>query len=61
MIYAQASIEMKRKAAKKLKEHESSVFKGDAAFKYDDDETIKKLSGLKNADILRGNLLAIAK
>ena len=47
LIYAQASIEMKRKAAEKLKEHESSVFKGDAAFKYDDDETIKKLSGLK--------------
>lgn len=46
LIYAQASIEMKRKAAEKLKGHESSVFKGDAAFKYDD-ETIKKLSGLK--------------
>ena len=47
LIYAQASIEMKRKASEKLKAHESSVFKGDVTFKYDDDEMIKKLSGLK--------------
>lgn len=47
-IYAQATIEMKRKAVKKLEDNENSVFKDDITFKYiDDDEIIKKLSGLK--------------
>lgn len=46
-IYAQASIEMKRKALEKLAEGDSSIFKGDVAFKYTDEETLKKLSGLK--------------
>jgi site-specific recombinase XerD len=47
-IYAQASIEMKRKAAEKLAGSEKSVFVGDVAFKYaNDDDVLKKLSGLK--------------
>lgn len=46
-IYAQASIEMKRKASEKLAESDSAIFKGDVAFKYTDDEVLKKLSGLK--------------
>lgn len=46
-IYAQASIEMKRKASEKLAESDSIIFKGDVAFKYTDDEVLKKLSGLK--------------
>ena len=47
-IYAQATMEMKRKAAEKLADNEKSVFKDDVTFKYaDDDEIIKKLSGLK--------------
>lgn len=47
-IYAQATMEMKRKAVKKLEDNENSVFKDDVTFKYaDDDEIIKKLSGLK--------------
>lgn len=47
-IYAQATIEMKRKASEKLAENENSVFKDDVTFKYaDDDEILKKLSGLK--------------
>jgi len=41
-------MEMKRKAAKKLEDSENSVFKNDVTFKYaDDDEILKKLSGLK--------------
>lgn len=47
-IYARATDEMKRHAQRKLGENESSVFKEDVTFKYaDDDEIIKKLSGLK--------------
>lgn len=47
-IYAQATMDMKRKAAKKLEDNENSVFKDDVKFKYtDDDEIIRKLSGLK--------------
>lgn len=47
-IYAQATIEMKRDAAKKLGENEKSVFKEDVSFKYADDvEVLKILSGLK--------------
>jgi len=47
-IYAQASIEMKRKAAKKLAASEKSVFAGDVVFKYaNDDDVLKKLSGLR--------------
>jgi site-specific recombinase XerD len=47
-IYAQASIEMKRKAAEKLAESDKSVFNGDITFKYaNDDEVLRKLSGLK--------------
>lgn len=48
LIYAQATIEMKRKASEKLAENENSFFKNDVTFKYaDDDEILKKLSGLK--------------
>jgi len=47
-IYAHATIDMKRKAADKLGNNEKSVFKNDITFKYaDDDEVLKKLSGLK--------------
>ena len=47
-IYAQATIEMKRKAVEKLAENEKSVFKNDVTFKYaDDDEIFRKLTGLK--------------
>lgn len=47
-IYAQASIDMKREASKKLAESDSGILQGDVAFKYaEDDEIIKKLSGLK--------------
>lgn len=47
-IYAQASIEMKRKASEKLTESDTSILKGNVAFKYaDDDEMLRKLSGLK--------------
>lgn len=47
-IYARATDEMKRQAQRKLGENENSVFKEDIAFKYaDDEETLKKLSGLK--------------
>jgi site-specific recombinase XerD len=46
-IYAQASIEMKRKAAEKLAESKGSVFGGDVTFKYaNDDEALKRLCGL---------------
>ena len=46
-IYAQASIEMKRKAAEKLAESDKSVFNGDITFKYaNDDEVLSRLSGL---------------
>ena len=47
-VYARATVDMKRKAASKLAANESSVFKGDVAFKYsNDEETLKKLCGLK--------------
>lgn len=47
-VYARATDEMKRQAQRKLNQSEGSVFKDDVAFKYaDDDETLKKLSGLK--------------
>ena len=47
-IYAQASIEMKRRASEKLAESDDSIIKGDVAFKYaDDEEMLRKLSGLK--------------
>jgi site-specific recombinase XerD len=47
-IYARATDEMKRQAQRKLEENENSVFKDDIAFKYaDDEETLKRLSGLK--------------
>lgn len=47
-IYARATDEMKRQAQRKLGENEHSVLKEDIAFKYaDNDEIIKKLSGLK--------------
>lgn len=47
-IYARATDEMKRDAQRKLGESENSVFKKDKTFKYaDNDEVIKKLSGLK--------------
>jgi integrase/recombinase XerD len=47
-IYAQATVDMKRKAAEKLANDEKSVFKNNVTFKYADDEDIlKKLSGLK--------------
>lgn len=47
-IYAQASIEMKRRASEKLSKSDASMLKGDIAFKYaDDDEVLKRLSGLK--------------
>jgi site-specific recombinase XerD len=47
-IYAQASIDMKRKAVEKLAESDESVFSGDVTFKYaNDDDVIKRLSGLQ--------------
>jgi site-specific recombinase XerD len=47
-MYAQATMEMKRKAAEKLANDEHSVFKDDVTFKYADaDEVLRKLSGLK--------------
>ena len=47
-IYAQATVDMKRKAAQKLGEDAKSVFKEDLAFKYaDNDEVLKILCGLK--------------
>lgn len=47
-IYAQATVDMKRKAAEKLGENAKSVFKDDVAFKYaDDDDVLKILCGLK--------------
>ena len=47
-IYAMATDEMKRQAHEKLEESQGSVFKDEVAFKYaDDEETLKKLSGLK--------------
>lgn len=47
-IYARATDEMKRQAQRKLEGNENSVFKENIAFKYaDDEETLKKLSGLK--------------
>jgi len=47
-IYAHATIDMKRKAADKLRNNGQSVFKNDVTFKYaDDEEILKKLSGLK--------------
>lgn len=48
IYYAQASLEMKRKAASKLADDDKSVFREDITFKYaDDEEILKKLSGLK--------------
>ena len=47
-IYASATTEMKRKAVEKLSNNEKSVFNNDVTFKYaDDDEVLKRLSGLK--------------
>lgn len=47
-IYAQATIEMKRKAAKTLGESPASVFRENTVFKYaDNDEALKILCGLK--------------
>ena len=47
-VYARATVEMKRKAAAKLSEGENSVFKGDVAFKYaNDEDKLRKLCGLK--------------
>ena len=47
-VYARATVEMKRKAAAKLTEDENSVFKGDVAFKYaNDEDKLRKLCGLK--------------
>jgi hypothetical protein len=47
-IYARATDEMKRQAQRKLEKNEDSVFKDNVTFKYtDDEETLKKLSGLK--------------
>lgn len=47
-IYARATDEMKRQAQRKLAENGDSVFKDDVTFKYaDDDETLRRLSGLK--------------
>ena len=37
-IYAQATMEIKRKVAKKLEDNESSMFKDDMTFKYADDD-----------------------
>jgi len=46
-VYAQATVDMKRKATEKLGEDAKSVFKEDVAFKYsDDDEVLKILCGL---------------
>ena len=47
-IYARATDEMKRQAQRKLEKNEDSVFKDNVTFKYaDDEEILKKLSGLK--------------
>ena len=45
---ARATDEMKRQAQRKLEENEDPVFKDNVTFKYaDDEEILKKLSGLK--------------
>lgn len=47
-FYAKVTEEMKREALHKLSDSDSSVFKGDVAFKYaDDEDVIKRLCGLK--------------
>lgn len=46
LIYARATTEMKRKAIEKISNKDNSVFKNDEAFKYSDDDIIKKLYGL---------------
>lgn len=47
-IYAKATMEMKRKAAEKLNDNPSGVFKNDVSFKYaNDTEALRKLCGLK--------------
>ena len=47
-IYARVTERMKREALTKLSESGTSVFKGDAAFKYaDDEEVLRTLCGLK--------------
>jgi len=47
-IYARATDEMKRLAQGKLVENGDSVFNDEVTFKYaDDDETLRRLSGLK--------------
>jgi len=47
-IYARATDDMKRQAQRKLEENGDSVFKDYVTFKYaDDDETLRRLSGLK--------------
>jgi len=48
MIYASATIKMKRKAVQKLSLDEKSVFKNNVPFKYaNNDEILKRLCGLK--------------
>ena len=48
IYYAKATDEMKRQAQRKLEENQDFVFKDNVTFKYaDDEETLKKLSGLK--------------
>lgn len=45
-IYAQTTIEMKRKAVEELAENEKSVFKNDVTFKYaENDQILRKLTG----------------
>ena len=47
LIYANATIEMKRAAVEKISSKENSVFRDDETFKYkDDDDIIKQLYGL---------------
>lgn len=47
LYYAQATLDMKRAAADKLEKHLNFIL-GDLQFEYDDDEqTLKKLYGLK--------------
>ncbi len=47
-IYAQSTVEMKRKAVDKLANGEKSVFDNDVTFKYaNGDEILRKLCGLK--------------
>ena len=60
-IYARATDEMKRQVQRKLEENKDSVFKDNGILKQaDDEEALKKLSGLNNnAYICRKDTLSL--